>query len=67
MARTDDRCGFNRGGWRFSWRPDRLQKLHDLGRSFDLTEDSQLPVAQSNGEPDDPTKAFESIDGAESR
>lgn len=29
-------------GWRFSWRQDRLQRLHELGQEFDLTEDSAV-------------------------
>jgi hypothetical protein len=29
-------------GWRFSWRPDRMQRLHELGQEFDLTEDSAV-------------------------
>jgi hypothetical protein len=28
------------GDWRFRWRPDRRQKLHELGRAFELTEDA---------------------------
>jgi hypothetical protein len=31
-------------GWRFSWRIDRLQKLHELGRAFGLTDGSEQPV-----------------------
>ena len=40
--RTDDDHGGG-PGWRFSWRIDRLQKVHELGRSFGLTEDSNDP------------------------
>jgi len=36
--RSDDYHGG--GGWRFSWRPDRMQRLHELGQEFDLTEDA---------------------------
>jgi len=37
--RTDDYHGGG-SGWRFSWRIDRLQKLHELGQAVGLTEDS---------------------------
>lgn len=40
--RTDDYHGGG-SGWRFSWRIDRLRKLHELGRAFGLTEDSKQP------------------------
>jgi len=40
--RTDDYRGGG-SGWRFSWRIDRLRKLHELGRAFGMTEDSRHP------------------------
>ena len=43
--RSDDYHGGG-SGWRFEWRPDRLQRLHELGQDFDLTEDSVV-----HGEP----------------
>jgi hypothetical protein len=50
--RTDDDHGGG-SGWRFSWRIDRLQKLHDeLGRAFGLTEDSTYPVDVDHAERD---------------
>jgi hypothetical protein len=27
-------------GWHFAWRSDRVRELHDLGRAFELAEDS---------------------------
>ncbi len=41
MPKSNDHSGFSRSGWRFSWRPDRLRRLHDLGMTFELTEDTQ--------------------------
>ena len=43
-------------GWRFSWRPDRMQRLHELGQEFELTEDRAVtsdPVPASD--PEQPT------------
>jgi hypothetical protein len=42
MSKREHR-GYGGCGWRFSWRADRLKALHDHGRAFELTEDSQLP------------------------
>ncbi len=39
------------GGWRFSWRPDRMQRLHELGQEFDLTEDRADIHPPADGEP----------------
>ena len=49
--RNDDYHGGG-SGWRFSWRTDRLQKLHELGRSFELTEDSQRQTDPDDQEPE---------------
>ena len=40
-------------GWRFAWRIDRLRKLHELGRAFDLTEDSTHPDPNPNEDSSD--------------
>ena len=40
MPRRDTDYHGGGSGWRFSWRIDRLRKLHELGRAFELTEDS---------------------------
>jgi len=45
----DDHSGGS--GWRFSWRIDRQQKLHALGRAFALTEESH-PEDDDEREPD---------------
>jgi hypothetical protein len=39
--RSDDYHGGG-SGWRFSWRPDRMQRLHELGQEFDLTDDREV-------------------------
>ena len=39
-------------GRRFSWRADRRQKLHELGRAFGLTDDSHDPDGRDAGERD---------------
>jgi hypothetical protein len=44
MRGSDGRGGLTGSGWRFSWRPDRLRRLHELGDTFGLTEES---LAQS--------------------
>ena len=49
MPRRNDEYHGGGSGWRFSWRIDRLRKLHELGRAFDLTEDS----AQAEPTPDE--------------
>ena len=49
MPRRDD--NYHGGsGWRFSWRIDRLRKLHELGRAFGLTEDSPRDGGSPDGE-----------------
>ncbi len=46
-------------GWRFSWRPDRMQRLHELGRAFELTEDAQplQPLKQESDTDQSPNNA----------
>jgi len=54
--RTDDYHGGG-SGWRFSWRIDRLQKMHELGRAFGLTDDSRQPDPdQADREPEQGTQ-----------
>ena len=49
--RTDDYHGGG-PGWRFSWRSDRLQKMHVLGRAFGPTDDANDPPDVEPGEQD---------------
>ena len=42
-------------GWRFTWRPDRMQRLHELGQAFELTEDREVPAAFDSDDAGEPT------------
>jgi hypothetical protein len=55
MRRDESGPIHGRSGWRFEWRPDRLQRLHELGRAFELTEDSR--VADDGDQSESPPSA----------
>jgi hypothetical protein len=64
MPRRNDDYHGGGSGWRFSWRIDRLRKLHELGRAFELTEDSRDDGSHSDDDvgerlPDQPASSSE--------
>ena len=38
-------------GWRFSWRPNRMQRSHELGQDFALTEDRTVQSDEERAAP----------------
>ena len=53
MPRRDTDYHGGGSGWRFTWRIDRLQKLHELGRAFEVTEDSAPAEPTQNQDSND--------------